>query len=76
MKTARYQILTTFDNIINDLNITLNNTKNFTLGPYKRNNSYFKGLVGKFNNLNIDNGFNTLIQLNRVLEVIFISPSL
>ena len=70
MKTARYQILSSFDNIINDLNSTLKTTKNSSLGPYKRNDSYFSGLVGKYNNSNIDNGLKTLVELNKVLRVI------
>jgi|LauGreDrversion4_2_1035121.scaffolds.fasta_scaffold748113_2 hypothetical protein len=70
MKTARYQIYSSFDSIINDLNTTLNTTKNASLGPYKRNDSYFKELIGKYNNTNIDNGFKTLVELNKVLRVI------
>ncbi len=69
MKTARYQIYSSFDSIINDLNTTLNTTKNASLGPYKRNDSYFIGLIGKYNNTNIDNGLKTLVELNKVLRV-------
>lgn len=72
MKTARYQIYSSFDSIINDLNRTLNTTKNDSLGPYKRNDSYFTGLIGKYNNTNVDNGFKTLVELNRVLRVLSI----
>lgn len=68
MKTARYQIDNTFNLIIADINTTLNNS-NSSLGPYKRNNNYFKSLVGKYKNTNIDNGLNSLVELNRVLSV-------
>lgn len=69
LKTARYQLYNTFDIIFNDINLTLNKINN-TIVPYKRNNTYFLNLIEKYKATNLQNGFKSLIELNRVLKVI------